>query len=215
MKMKWTTIWLIALTILFVVALALKLSGFGTAEISAEVKVSEPNESEGILFEINPNNPPIELWFDPVFKEEPNEPIRELIRLFKEVLDQEDRLISLVEVCFDRLKKLENPESNENIDANSYEESGNYEPEPNDLTMRESDVVPNEPEGYALDFMSLIPTWPEYIELEKDLVIIYDYDTGFEEAVGKNDNGFSVKTKPLMQTIQYHFPKGTKIYFKD
>ncbi len=52
---------------------------------------------------------------------------------------------------------------------------------------------PNEPMKYSLP----IPTWPEYIELEKDLVIDI---TGRDEEPG-------IK--------KWWFGKGTKIYFKD
>ena len=48
---------------------------------------------------------------------------------------------------------------------------------------------PNEPMKYSLP----IPTWPDYIELEKDLFIVH-YD---------NDD------------VWRRYPKGTKIYFKE
>lgn len=79
---------------------------------------------------------------------------------------------------------------------------------------------PNEPE-YKIMIISiserinqLIPTWPDYIELEKDLVIEYEYDTGFMEADSYNADG-TVNAKAVMQKVEYGFPKGTKIYFRD
>ena len=49
---------------------------------------------------------------------------------------------------------------------------------------------PNEPKKISLDF---IPTWPDYIELEKTLYVEY-------KTIG---------------THKWSFPKGTKIYFKE
>ena len=54
---------------------------------------------------------------------------------------------------------------------------------------------PNEPVKVSLDF---IPTWPDYIELEKDLVI-----------------DFIEPNSPYETKWDWIFPKGTKIYFND
>jgi len=58
---------------------------------------------------------------------------------------------------------------------------------------------PNETNVVSLDF---IPTWPDYIELEKDLVIIWPKET-------------------IAENLDWHYQpkvtmaKGTKIYFKE
>lgn len=61
---------------------------------------------------------------------------------------------------------------------------------------------PNESEG-PLDF---IPTWPDYIELEKTLVLRYDYPE-------PNTPPHAISILPQYDT--WVFNKGTKIYFKD
>lgn len=62
--------------------------------------------------------------------------------------------------------------------------------------------------------MKNIPTWPDYIELEKDLVIKYKIDSGIVDVVGLSDVGILVRKKMNTKKVMYDFPKGTKIYFK-
>lgn len=66
--------------------------------------------------------------------------------------------------------------------------------EPNEPTMTESEVVPF-PEDISGGLLDFIPTWPDYIELEKDLYI----------------------TPPdaAKENWYMYIEKGTKIYFKD
>lgn len=59
----------------------------------------EPNEQGYLKFDFT----------DAGFYEEPNEPTQDLMKCFERLLGQVDRLINLVEVCFDRLEKLEEP----------------------------------------------------------------------------------------------------------
>lgn len=80
----------------------------------------------------------------------------ELTNLFKEVLDQEDRLIDIIEFWIERVKKLE---------QNQY-----------------------------------FPTWPNYIELEKDIY----FDIPDQNA-----------PDGMWKKVRWPLPKGTKIYFKD
>ena len=60
----------------------------------------------------------------------------------------------------------------------------------------------NEPKKVSLDF---IPTWPDYIELEKDLVLRFDFPE-------PNNLLMKLIHEPTAYKI---FSKGTKIYFKE
>lgn len=124
-------------------------------------------------------------------------------------------LIGVVGICIDRIKKLEeyhkpfDPNELILIDANSYEEFGNYEPppEPNEpkLNAITKLAYTDEPkfliwnkeikkwEWKPLKYSLPIPTWPDYIELEKDLYIV----------TAESNTWF------------IWLNKGTKIYFKE
>lgn len=64
----------------------------------------------------------------------------------------------------------------------------------------EIEPEPNEPMKYSLP----IPTWPDYIELEKDLILRFDYPE-------PNNLLMKLIHEPTAYRI---FSKGTKIYFK-
>lgn len=68
-------------------------------------------------------------------------------------------------------------------------------------------VEPSEPEYRILTISErvnqAIPTWPNYIELEKDLVLRYDFPEPNNPLLIHFPNEFRI------------FSKGTKIYFKD
>lgn len=93
------------------------------------------------------------------------------------------------------------PDCNDPVDTNKHLTkhlcSKRELPEPNELSYI-SIWEPNEITVVSLDF---IPTWPDYIELEKDLVIIWPKTRA---------DGLEWDYQPRIE-----MSKGTKIYFKD
>lgn len=157
--MKWTKISAIIGTVLLVVALTLKLAGYG------KVEAIDPNEAKrGEIKFIEP--PP-----------EPNEPIK--LEIWTCNNPDCDRSFSKMGELLLHHCVITGP--NEPL-ANWYDR-GTFviTPEPNESSMR-----------YSFP----IPTWPDYIELEKDLWI--DCIDG-----------------PRDPNDYYIITKGTKIYFKD
>ena len=72
------------------------------------------------------------------------------------------------------------------------------------LSLANEDIEkpePNEPMKYSLP----IPTWPDYIELEKDLILRFDFPE-------PNNLLMKLIHEPTAYKI---FSKGTKIYFKE
>ena len=84
--------------------------------------------------------------------------------------------------------------------AKAWTEPKMEETKDNTYTYDLTPVIPfvgeNECEFFSLNLNDYIPTWPDYIELEKDLVIICPEEHGII---------------PLMINLT----KGTKIYFND
>ena len=82
----------------------------------------------------------------------------------------------------------------------------NWQTEPNEPeTLHISEVVPV-PE-VSVDMFGLltkfIPTWPDYIELDKDLVLRYDFPEPNDPLLIHTPSAYKI------------FSKGTKIYFKE
>lgn len=60
-------------------------------------------------------------------------------------------------------------------------------------------------------FLQSIPTWPDYIELEKRLVITYQFPESYSCEYNKVTDKYEIVKAHKTNT----WPKGTKIYFKD
>ena len=177
---------------------------------------------------------------------ESNESIQEFTELVGDILDNQDKIINLIEFLFDRIKRLEElhrpfdfndldfdaladePEPNEPEEPRYYHPldpraytcpkcydgakgtlcPGHYEPNEPECIVIEHPMLqegytfhiwePNDISVVSLDF---IPTWPEYIELEKDLWL---------DCRHKDDpNDFGSSYGYIM------IEKGTRIYFKE
>ena len=143
------------------------------------IEKPEPNE----LWEVEWT---AENWVKTV-KLEPNEPIATKIiegQLFydkREGIEPEKRMWIFDGDRFNRLDDITTPEPNE----------------PEGLIYI---WEPNEPQKVSLDF---IPTWPDFIKLEKDLMIIWPNEP------------FDIDEVQYNYQPQIYISKGTKIYFKD
>ncbi len=210
--MKWTKISAIIGTVFLVTALTLKLAGY---EKDKTIYYDPDSDTFDIIYE--PNKIEAEKISDLMF-EYSNDGNTETLTL--NIIDNEivcsQPAEKAIEIIYKTMWKtwgdtplvdiddfpVRFPEPNEpKCEGHGYTaiycpECHNF-PEPKEPTMQESDIIPMETDRYMLDFMSLIPTWPDYIELEKDLVI--DVPVEFGE----------------IRTFGYQLIKGTKIYFKE
>lgn len=167
--MKWTTYSAIFGTVLIVVAIAAKLSGLGTAEIS---EPNEPDPDEGFIsFMIDKKFPDLDKGL-PVYEYQDGS----RLMLYREPNEPSELIIS----C--------------SCDW-TYEIQGKELAYRSVYTKVTNINEPNEPMKYSLP----IPTWPDYIELEKELEIELPYKIWYGRMAFEN----------------FIFPKGTKIYFKE